>query len=81
MLSAVTYLTLGSLLARFLPGRATKIYVLGVAVLTHAAGRRQPHLSRRALAVRRAGRLVRRLRLGDAVLAGRAPRAAAAQSG
>ena len=30
MLSAVTYLTLGALLARFLPGRAAKIYVLGV---------------------------------------------------
>jgi undecaprenyl-diphosphatase len=34
MLSAVTYLTLGSLAARFLPGRATKIYVLSLAVLT-----------------------------------------------
>lgn len=33
MLSAVTYLTLGSLLARIVPGRATKIYVLCVAVL------------------------------------------------
>ena len=34
MLSAVTYLTLGALAARFLPGRTTKIYVLGLAVLT-----------------------------------------------
>ena len=34
MLSAVTYLTLGALLARILPGRAAKIYVLSVAVLT-----------------------------------------------
>ncbi|MFD1981985.1 phosphatase PAP2 family protein [Mesorhizobium newzealandense] len=34
MLSAVTYLTLGSLAARFLPGRVTKIYVLSFAVLT-----------------------------------------------
>lgn len=34
MLSAVTYLTLGALLARFLPGRATTIFVFGVAVLT-----------------------------------------------
>ncbi|MER8420897.1 phosphatase PAP2 family protein [Mesorhizobium sp. M1329] len=34
MLSAVTYLTLGSMAARFLPGRTTKIYVLGLAVLT-----------------------------------------------
>jgi undecaprenyl-diphosphatase len=34
MLSAVTYLTLGSLATRFLPGRATKIYVLSLAVLT-----------------------------------------------
>jgi undecaprenyl-diphosphatase len=34
MLSAVTYLTLGSLAARFLPGRTTKIYVLSLAVLT-----------------------------------------------
>lgn len=33
MLSAVTYLTLGSLLAHMAPGRALKIYVLGVAVL------------------------------------------------
>ena len=33
MLSAVTYLTLGSLLAGIAPGRATKIYVLCVAVL------------------------------------------------
>jgi len=34
MLSAVTYLTLGSLAARFLHGRATKIYVLSLAVLS-----------------------------------------------
>lgn len=34
MLSAVTYLTLGSLAARFLPDRGTKIFVLGLAVLT-----------------------------------------------
>lgn len=34
MLSAVTYLTLGTLAARFVPGRATKIYVLSLAVLT-----------------------------------------------
>ncbi|SDA50782.1 phosphatase PAP2 family protein [Mesorhizobium qingshengii] len=34
MLSAVTYLTLGSLAARFLPGRTTKVYVLSLAVLT-----------------------------------------------
>lgn len=34
MLSAVTYLTLGALLARVLPGRATTIFVFGVAVLT-----------------------------------------------
>ena len=34
MLSAVTYLTLGSLAARFLHGRTTKIYVLSLAVLT-----------------------------------------------
>ncbi|SFP16772.1 undecaprenyl-diphosphatase [Mesorhizobium sp. NFR06] len=33
MLSAVTYLTLGSLAARFLPDRSTKIFVLGLAVL------------------------------------------------
>ncbi|RWH74811.1 phosphatase PAP2 family protein [Mesorhizobium sp.] len=33
MLSAVTYLTLGSLAARFLPDRRTKIYVLCLAVL------------------------------------------------
>jgi undecaprenyl-diphosphatase len=34
MLSAITYLTLGSLAARFLHGRTTKIYVLSLAVLT-----------------------------------------------
>jgi len=34
MLSAVTYLTLGSLAARFLHGRTTRIYVLSLAVLT-----------------------------------------------
>lgn len=34
MLSAVTYLTLGSMASRFLPGRTTKIYVLSLAVLT-----------------------------------------------
>ncbi|MBZ9672205.1 phosphatase PAP2 family protein [Mesorhizobium sp. ES1-3] len=34
MLSAVTYLTLGSLAARFLPGRTAKVYVLFLAVLT-----------------------------------------------
>ncbi len=33
MLSAVTYLTLGSLAARVLPDRTTKIYVLSLAVL------------------------------------------------
>jgi undecaprenyl-diphosphatase len=34
MLSAVTYLTLGSMAARALPGRTTKIYVVALAVLT-----------------------------------------------
>jgi undecaprenyl-diphosphatase len=34
MLSAVTYLTLGSLAARVLPDRTTKVYVLVLAVLT-----------------------------------------------
>ena len=33
MLSAVTYLTLGAMLARVMPGRALKIYVMGLAVL------------------------------------------------
>lgn len=33
MLSAITYLTLGSLAARFLPDRRTKIFALGLAVL------------------------------------------------
>ena len=33
MMSAVTYLTLGSMLAGMAPGNATRIYVLGVAVL------------------------------------------------
>ncbi|TGQ28076.1 MULTISPECIES: phosphatase PAP2 family protein [unclassified Mesorhizobium] len=34
MLSAVTYLTLGSMAARFLPGRVTRIYVFALAVMT-----------------------------------------------
>lgn len=33
MMSAVTYLTLGAMLAGLAPGRATKVYVLGLAVL------------------------------------------------
>jgi len=33
MMAAVTYLTLGTMLAGIVPGRATRIYVLGVAVL------------------------------------------------
>lgn len=33
MMAAVTYLTLGSMLARLAPGRVTRIYILGVAVL------------------------------------------------
>lgn len=33
MMSAITYLTLGALLARMLPGYATRIYTLAVAVL------------------------------------------------
>jgi undecaprenyl-diphosphatase len=33
MMAAVTYLTLGSMLAGIVPGRTTRIFVLGVAVL------------------------------------------------
>jgi undecaprenyl-diphosphatase len=33
MMAAVTYLTLGSMLAGIVPGRSTRIYVLGLAVL------------------------------------------------
>lgn len=33
MLSAVTYLTLGSLLARIMPDRTSRVYVIGIAVL------------------------------------------------
>jgi undecaprenyl-diphosphatase len=33
MLSAVTYLTLGVMIARIVPGRLSRIYVLGLAVL------------------------------------------------
>ena len=33
MMSAVVYLTLGALLARFVPGCWTKVYFVGVAVL------------------------------------------------
>lgn len=33
MMAAVTYLTLGSILAGIAPGRATRVYILGVAVL------------------------------------------------
>ena len=34
MLSAVTYLTLGFLIARIVPGRLARIYIMTVAVLT-----------------------------------------------
>ena len=74
MMAAVTYLTLGSMLAGIVPGRATRIYVLERRHPGDAAGRRLARLSRRALAVRRSRRLVRRFRLGHALLARRAAR-------
>ena len=71
MMAAVTYLTLAALVARVQPTRALKVYVLTLAVARHRRGRRQPGLSRRPLADRRARRLDRRRRLGARLLARR----------
>ena len=50
MLSAVTYLTLGVLVARTLPQRRLKVYVLSLAYPRHRSCRHQPRLSGRPLA-------------------------------
>ena len=71
MMAAVTYLTLAALVARVQPTRALKAYVLALAVLVTVAVGRQPGLSRRPLADRRARRLDRRRRLGARLLARR----------
>ena len=73
MMAAVTYLTLGALVARVQPTRALKAYVLTLAVARHRRGRGQPGLPRRPLADRRPRRLDRRRRLGARLLAGRLP--------
>ena len=77
MLSAVGFLTLGALLAGATPQRRQRAISSALAVAADAAGRRQPGLSRRALADRRAGRLVPRRRLGDGLLAAAAATGAA----
>ena len=80
MLSAVTYLTLGALLAR-LSGRAPRQGLLHrPRGRPDAARRREPRLSRRALAERRARRLVRRRGLGGPLLVHR-PAVAGARQG
>ena len=68
MLSAITYLTLGALLARVQEKAGASGLPHGARHLHDPAGRREPRLSRRSLAERRAGRLGRRRRLGRAVL-------------
>ena len=69
MLSAVTFLTLGALLARIQSRRRLKAYVISVAILlTLMIGASRVYLGR-ALADRCSGRLVRRRGLGDGLLA------------
>ena len=68
MLSAVTYLTLGALLATGSAAARRQGLPAGGGHRAGSPDRRQPRLSRCALANRRACRLVRRRRLGDAVL-------------
>ena len=78
-LSAVTYLTLGALLARVQPNRVLKTYLLHRGDPADAPRGRQPRVSGRSLADRRARRLVLRRRMGHCLLAVRglaaAPRA------
>ena len=81
MLSAATYLTLGALLARVQPKRVVETLSARRCHPADAADRCQSGLSRRALADRRAGRLVRRRRVGDALLDNRAVAAAPRQGG
>ena len=69
MLSAVTYLTVGALLIRVQPRWRVKVYQPVPRHLDNAAGRHQSGLPRRPLADGRAGGLVRRRRLGTALLA------------
>ena len=72
MESAIVYLTLGAILMRAAESRATKIYILAIAVLLTDARRRQPRVPRRALSDRRHRRLDRRVHLGVDLLARRA---------
>ena len=80
MLSAVVYLTLGSLLAGHAASRAHEDLCARRRRPADPSGRRQPRLSRRPLAVRHPGRLVHRLCLGDGLLARRALAVSAAPS-
>ena len=77
MMAAVTYLTLGALLANAQPSRALKALPDVAGGRPDGGGRGQPGLSGGTLADRRAGRLGGRRRLGDALPAGRALAAAA----
>ena len=63
MLSAVTYLTLGALLARVQGGASAPLF-MGLAIVMTLLVGHEPRLSRRPLAERRPGRLVRRARHG-----------------
>ena len=76
-LSAVVYLTLGALLARVQPRFVLKLYLLGPRDPAHGHGRREPGVSRRALADGCARRLGARRRLGAVLLGGGAVAAAA----
>ena len=72
MMSAIAYLTLAPLLARVDPNRSVKVLVPHRRCRDDAPGRRQPDLSRRSLAERRARRLVHRRGMGLALLVRRA---------
>ena len=74
-LAAVTYLTLGALVARVQPKPARKMYVLFVAILlTLLVGVSRVYLGR-SLADRRPGRMVPWLGMGNCMLARRGPTA------
>ena len=79
--AAATYLTLGALLARFQRAAPAQDLPADAGRAPHAADRPVAALSRRPLAVGRAGRLDPGRLLGAALLAGRPPAAAPRQGG
>ena len=78
MMAAVTWLTLAVMLARAERSRAMRAYIVGLAVLVTRGGRGLARVSRRPLAVGRAGRVDGGGGLGAAL---RARRAAARPAG